>query len=148
MKKLLNWNLWLLLAAICSCALTFSACGDDDEDEETGGPYTGVWNMTHITITEDGETESGAVTGATIRLTLNNDYTYSYYAYTPAEDGYPAETIDESGTWSYADGVLTLVMNAGDYTETSFLTVTKWTNNQLITLQAEDGYSEQRTWGR
>lgn len=65
-------------------AVGFTSCSDDDEegDGPVGGLYTGVWEMTHIKIVENGEPEEADVagSGSVIKLTLLDNGNYSYYA--------------------------------------------------------------------
>lgn len=152
MKKLLNVSFLYLMLAMSACALCLSSCGDDDDEGngggggDTGSAYTGTWIMSHIKITEDGETYEGNVDTSEIlaKMTLNEDKTFTY-SYTDFEDDENDPTEPQQGTWSYADNVLTLHMDNG---AVGTMPVKRWTSKQLVTFQSEGGYSETRTWKR
>lgn len=137
------------MLAMSACALCLSSCGDDDGEGggDTGSAYTGTWIMSHIKITEDGESESGKVDPSVllVKMQLNDNNTFTYYAYSAPEDGEPAEEVNQEGNWSYKDNVLTLNMKDGSV---SVIQVKRWTNKELVTYQSEEGYSETRTWKR
>lgn len=147
----LQRSAFCLMLVMSTLAIGFTSCSDDDEegDGPVGGPYTGVWEMTHIKIVEDGESEEGDVagSGSVIKLTLLDNGNYSYYAFSKGDTEEEDELLEESGTWTYADQKLIL---KGEMSGTSTMQVRTWTPTKLVTYQEEneDGYtySETRTW--
>lgn len=139
------------MLAMSACALCLSSCGDDDDEgNDVGGAdsvYTGSWIMSHMKITEDGESESGKVDPSLllVKMQLNDDNTFTYYAYTAPEGDMPAEVVNQEGNWNYKDNVLTLNMKDGSVAK---MQVKRWTNKEWVTYQSEGGYSETRTWKR
>jgi hypothetical protein len=77
------------------------ACSDDtgpSEDE-----LVGTWNATKFEFVTPGLTFDAIAFGATLRMVLRDDGTYTVTATIPGE---PAET--ETGTWSASEDLLTL----------------------------------------
>lgn len=146
----LQRSAFCLMLVMSTLAVGFTSCSDDDEegDGPAGGPYPGVWEMTHIKIVEDGEPEEGNVagTGSVIKLTLLENGTYSYYALVKGDTEEEDELIEDDGKWTYSDQKLMLKNEMS----TSTLLVRTWTPTKLVTYQEEneDGYtySETRTW--
>lgn len=83
------------------------ACSDDtgpSEDE-----LVGTWNATKLEFVGGGLTVDAIAAGATLRMVLRDDQTYTVTIGFPGE---PAET--ETGTWSASKDVLTLSDSDGD----------------------------------
>lgn len=146
----LQRSAFCLMLVMSTLAVGFTSCSDDDEegDRPAGGPYPGVWEMTHIKIVEDGEPEEGelAGTGSVVKLTLLENGTYSYYAFSKGDTEEEDELLEDNGKWTYSDQKLMLKNEMS----TSTLLVRTWTPTKLVTYQEEneDGYtySETRTW--
>ena len=110
-------------------------------------------------IEEDGEKLGGKVpNGYVMPLTLKEDGTYTYYTYTPAEDGDEAEEYNEVGEWYYNEETCKLyceMVSEGDVFESYTLGVTDvltWTPSKLVTKFVENDeygrYSQTTTWSR
>jgi len=83
------------------------ACSDDtgpSEDE-----LVGTWNATKLEFVGGGLTLDVIAFGATLRMVLRDDQTYTITLGFPGE---PSET--ETGTWSASKDVLTLSDSDGD----------------------------------
>lgn len=133
------------------------SCGSDDDGEtggaDSGAPYPGVWKATYMEVIEDGEQLGGPVpAGYKMELTLNPDYTYKYYYYSPGEDGDEAEETIENGTWRFdaeASKIYCEMTSAGDYFVSTFwgeTDVLTWTASKLVLRFADDdGYVQTTT---
>lgn len=144
LRALRTGALYLLVAASVSAAGLVS-CDDSDDDAgiDGGAPFTGVWVMTHIEITDEEGTDGGDTAGlGTVSLTLNEDETFVYEVNIPGDGEEEPESYTDRGTWAWANPVLTL--DYGDYR--SQLKVLTWTKEKLVTEQSEDGETERRTW--
>ena len=144
LRALRTGALYLLVAASVSAAGLVS-CDDSDDDAgiDDGAPFTGVWVMTHIEITDEEWTDGGDTAGlGTVSLTLNGDETFVYEVDIPGDGEEEPESYTDRGTWAWANPVLTL--NYGDYR--SQLKVLTWTKEKLVTEQSEGGETERRTW--
>ncbi|WP_455621422.1 lipocalin family protein [Parabacteroides sp.] len=132
MKKIFNFSFVCMMIALSSCMFGLSSCGDDKDDAEgTDGIHNGTWLVTHIKITEDGQTLETDITpalGITYRLTLKND---SFEFYFKDEE----ESYTESGKWSYSDNILTL--NSED-SGTEHIQVLSWTDTKLVTREEDE----------
>lgn len=144
LRALRKGALYLLVAAFVSAAGLVS-CDDDGDDTgiDSGAPFTGVWVMTHIEITDEEGTDGGDTAGlGTVSLTLNEDNTFVYEVDIPGDEEEEPESYTDRGTWAWANPVLTL--DYGDYR--SQFKVLTWTKEKLVTEQSEDGETERRTW--
>lgn len=144
LRALRKGALYLLVAASVSAAGLVS-CDDDGDDTgiDSGAPFTGVWVMTHIEITDEEGTDGGDTSGlGTVSLTLSEDNTFVYEVDIPGDEEEEPESYTDRGTWAWANPVLTL--NYGDYR--SQFKVLTWTKEKLVTEQSEDGETERRTW--
>lgn len=159
--KVLKFFSLVMMFALTNFALI--SCGSDDDGESGGGdsgaPYAGVWKATYMEIEEDGEKLGGKVpNGYVMTLTLKEDGTYTYYTYTPAEDGDEAEEYNEVGEWYYNEETCKLyceMVSEGDVFESYTLGVTDvltWTPSKLVTKFVENDeygrYSQTTTWSR
>lgn len=137
------------MLAMSACALCLSSCSDDDNDgggsDIEGGVYPGTWVVSHVQITEDGETDGGKVDPSQllIELKLNEDGTFTY---TYKEFVGEGDSFVQQGNWGYADGKLTL--NATDGSMNQQMQVRRWTSKELVTFRSEEGNSETLTWKR
>lgn len=144
LRALRKGALYLLVAASVSAAGLVS-CDDDGDDSgiDSGAPFTGVWVMTHIEITDEEGTDGGDTSGlGTVSLTLSEDNTFVYEVDIPGDEEEEPESYTDRGTWAWANPVLTL--DYGDYR--SQFKVLTWTKEKLVTEQSEDGETERRTW--
>ena len=144
LRALRKGALYLLVAASVSAAGLVS-CDDDGDDTgiDSGAPFTGVWVMTHIEITDEEGTDGGDTSGlGTVSLTLSEDNTFVYEVDIPGDEEEEPESYTDRGTWAWANPVLTL--DYGDYR--SQFKVLTWTKEKLVTEQSEDGETERRTW--
>lgn len=144
LRALRKGALYLLVAASVSAAGLVS-CDDDGDDTgiDSGAPFTGVWVMTHIEITDEEGTDGGDTSGlGTVSLTLSEDNTFVYEVDIPGDEEEEPESYTDRGTWAWANPVLTL--DYDDYR--SQFKVLTWTKEKLVTEQSEDGETERRTW--
>ena len=144
LRALRKGALYLLVAASVSAAGLVS-CDDDGDDSgiDSGAPFTGVWVMTHIEITDEEGTDGDDTSGlGTVSLTLNEDNTFVYEVDIPGDEEEEPESYTDRGTWAWVNPVLTL--DYGDYR--SQFKVLTWTKEKLVTEQSEDGETERRTW--
>lgn len=144
LRALRKGALYLLVAASVSAAGLVS-CDDDGDDTgiDSGAPFTGVWVMAHIEITDEEGTDGGDTAGlGTVSLTLNEDNTFVYEVDIPGDEEEEPESYTDRGTWAWANPVLTL--DYDDYR--SQFKVLTWTKEKLVTEQSEDGETERRTW--
>lgn len=114
----------------------------------TDNGIAGVWQMTHIKITEDGVSEEGDFTPemGIITLTIDENGRYTYYSNIKGAGGDdPDEIYTEKGRWEYSNQKLILYADTGNR---STLDVVSLEDTKLITHQSELGYSETRTWTR
>ena len=144
LRALRKGALYLLVAASVSAAgLVSCDDGGDDTGIDSGAPFTGVWVMTHIEITDEEGTDGGDTAGlGTVSLTLNEDNTFVYEVDIPGDEEEEPENYTDRGTWAWANPVLTL--DYDDYR--SQFKVLTWTKEKLVTEQSEDGETERRTW--
>ncbi len=126
---------------------------DDEEEGNVVVPSSrlGIWTVTHITETINCETDSFYVNpkiDGILQLTLNEDYTFSYYVDVPARDGEEAEMYTEVGTWSFNGKTLRLYTMDEMFEYEALLSIEKWTESELITWQEDEGDSERRVFTR
>ncbi len=114
--------------------------------ESLDPPFYGVWELTYIKGVEDGESYEGKVTPDELicLFTLREDGTFHYYAWGKGDVGEEDEIINDSGTWNYENGQITLIYDNGYYI--SLIKVLKWTPTELVTYQEDEGNTETRTF--
>ena len=125
--KTMKWMSVML--ALIACAFTFSACGDDDEEEggTAGAPYTGVWEAVQAEGVDDEEgpwtykLEKGDVV-----LTLNENKTFTWVD--NVSDG---GAFFEDGTWEFKNNQLLFTKKTDAYTAQGELDVISWTASTL-----------------
>ncbi|MBX3007779.1 MAG: lipocalin family protein [Melioribacteraceae bacterium] len=93
--------------------LIVTACGKDDNPTESNGDnLVGTWVLTKITIVSGGNLEiSPATIGTSATIIIRSDRTFT--ATTTDSEG----TSTETGTWSVANGKITMKTNDGSSEE-------------------------------
>ncbi len=124
MKSLLKSLLILFL-------LTFIACSEDSNPTSSEATLTGTWKLTAIIV----HTTSGDMTllpdviGHSMTVVLNEDGTYQA-TYTDPEGQHT-----ETGTWTKADGKLTITINGVSETVEYTLSGNKLTINTTMEIE-------------
>jgi hypothetical protein len=95
MKKLYST---IMMFAMMVAALSFTACGGDDDDNEGSDvAIVGVWEVTSCTAQSDFDVEGGIAVGD--RIYFNADGTY--------------RDSEDTGRWSKSGNTITITLNDG-----------------------------------
>ena len=125
--KSLKWMSFML--ALIACTFTFSACGDDDDEEggTAGAPYTGVWEAIQAegVDEEEGPWSYNLEKGGVV-LTLNDDNTFTWVD--NVSDG---GSYLNDGTWEFKDNQLIMTKKTDTYTAQGKQDVITWTASTL-----------------
>ena len=112
----------ILMLALMVAALSFTACGGDDDEDESGdsNSIVGVWECTSMDYSDvlgnDGEDDEEQIKVGE-RLTFKSDGTYS--------------EPNDSGRWSLNGNQLTCISN-DEYSFPAVYIVSKLTSKELV----------------
>ena len=103
-----------LLLVLMGVSVIFFSCKDDEDPvSSSASDLVGTWKLTKVILTSYGNIEIDPTTqGITATFTLNSDYTFSV-----SENYTSGQIVTYNGTWSIADGKITMKSTDGETME-------------------------------
>ena len=110
-----NFRKFSLLLVFMSISVLMFSCKDDEDNptSSSASDLFGTWKLTKVVLTSYGNIEIDPTTqGITATFTLNSDYTFSV-----SENYTSGQIVTYNGTWSIADGKITMKSTDGETME-------------------------------
>ena len=103
----------MMIAMMMIAAVSFTACGSDDDDNGGDATIVGVWEVTSCTVQSDVDVEGGIAVGD--KMYFNADGTY--------------KDSEDTGRWSKNGNTINITLNDGSIP--GVFTITKLTSTEL-----------------